>query len=383
MLSLVSLFADFASEMLYPVMPAFLDGIGMSAAGIGFLEGAAALVAGFGKAWFGSLSDQLQRRNFFIRMGYGLSALAKPMMGLIPMVVPVFLARLADRVGKGMRGGARDAVLAAEAAPEHRGKVFGFHRSMDTVGAVLGAVMALIWLEQRPDDYAALFLVAAIPGLISIGFTLFLPKEQPQPQKSPKRPFKGIFQFWAQSTPGYRRLLAAGIAFALLNSSDILLLLKAGDAGLKPTTVVALYIFYNVVYVLASFPFGGIADRVGFKSVYLLSIALYGGCYLGMGLATDTWMYWLIFGIYGCFAATNEGIVTAWLTRFIPPERKGTGLGLFAFLETFAKFVASPALGLLWLATSPEWAFAGVGIATLLLVVGLAVLLPGRDTAAH
>jgi MFS family permease len=373
---LVSLFADLASEMLYPVMPLFLDGIGMSAAGIGLLEGTAALVAGFGKVWFGSLSDVLQRRNIFIRLGYGLSAISKPIMGLFPAIWPVFFARLSDRVGKGMRGGARDAVLSSEAAPENRGKVFGFHRSMDTIGAVLGAGVALVWIALRPGDYQSLFLIAFVPGLISIVFTLLLPPDKPSPPKAKKRPFQGIFQFWKEAPNGYKRILVAGLGFALLNSSDILLLLRVGDSGMEPVTIVGFYIFYNIIYVLASYPFGGLADKIGFKKVYLLSILIYGGCYLGMAFATSWWSYVLIFGFYGCFAATNEGIVTAWLTHWIPKDKKGTGLGLFSFFETFAKFIASPMLGILWIVLSAEWAFGIAGGLTLILAMVFIFLLP-------
>ncbi|MFM2376786.1 MAG: hypothetical protein RLZZ165_1883, partial [Bacteroidota bacterium] len=381
-LSLVSLFADLASEMLHPVMPLFLAGIGMNAAGIGFLEGAAALLAGFGKAWFGSLSDQLQRRNLFIRLGYGLSAFAKPVMGLFPALWPVFTARLADRIGKGMRGGARDAVLAGEAAPENRGKVFGFHRSMDTFGALLGAGFAWLWLYHRPGEYAALFLVAFLPGLLSIGLTLFLPREGKRPPQARKIPYQGIFPFWKTAPSPYKLLLVGGLAFAFLNSSDLLLLLRAGDAGRSPTSVLELYLLYNLVYALASFPLGGLADRIGFKPVYLGAVLLHGICYFWIGTADAPWAHWFIFALYGCFAAANEGIVTAWLTHFIPRDRKATGLGLYAFFETFAKFVASPLLGLLWVWTDSASAFQAIGIAAAVLALGLAVLLPARKAPA-
>ncbi len=381
-LSLVSLFADLASEMLYPIMPLFLNEIGMTAAGIGLLEGLASLVAGFGKAWFGSLSDRLGRRNIFVRLGYGLSAVAKPLMGIFPTIGPVFLARLADRVGKGMRGSARDALLSQECTPDNRGKVFGFHRSMDTLGAVFGAGLALAWLHFKPETpLAALFLVAAGPGFLSVALAMLLPKEaEPAPSKDPKRPFRGIFQFLKQASPEYKRLLGAAVAFAILNSSDILLLLKAGDAGLGTQTVVGLYLFYNIIYVLASFPLGGLADKIGFKPVYAASIVIYGFCYLGIGFANETWMYWALFGLYGCFTAANEGIATAWLTNVIPKASKATGLGMYSFLENFAKFVASPLLGLLWLAFTGNVAFQIVGLAAVSLGIAFVFILP-RKTA--
>lgn len=377
LLSAISLFADLASEMLYPVLPAFLDGIGMTAAGIGLLEGAAALVAGFGKAWFGSLSDQMQRRNIFVQLGYGLSAVAKPLMGLLPTLGPVFVARLADRVGKGMRGGARDALLTAEAPPEHRGKVFGFHRSMDTVGAVLGAGVALIWIATRPTKINDLFLIAAVPGLLSIVCALLLPKEPVIPSKGLK-PFKGIFQFWGQSSMEYRRILLGGLLFALLNSSDLLLLLKAGESGLSLEGVIGLYLIYNVVYVVASYPLGGLADKIGFKPVYIASILIYGISYIAMGWANGWWEHAAVFAVYGCFTAANESVTKAWLSVNCGKEQKATAMGLFDFSETLAKFVASPLLGLLWVAISPSLAFGIVGAVAVVLAGGMLALLPGK-----
>ena len=253
---------------------------------------------------------------------------------------------------------------------------------MDTLGAVLGAGLALAWLHFNPaTPLGALFLVAAGPGILSVALSLLLPRETTTtPSQEPKRPFRGIFQFLKHSSPEYKRLLGAAVAFAILNSSDILLLLKAGDAGLGTETVVGLYLFYNIVYVLASFPLGGLADKIGFRPVYAASILIYGICYMGIGIADAQWMYWALFGLYGCFTAANEGIATAWLTKLIPKESKATGIGMYSFLENFAKFVASPLLGGLWLLFTGDTAFQIVGLAALGLGVAFLFILP-RKTA--
>ena len=382
-LSFVSLFADIASEMLYPVLPAFLDGIGFGAMGIGMLEGVAVLISGFGNVWFGSLSDQLDRRYIFIRSGYFLSAIGKPLMGLLPFVGPVFLARSVDRLGKGMRGAARDAVLVSEAAPEDRGKVFGFHRGMDTLGAVIGPVLALIFLHYYPEDLATILILSIFPGLLSVAITLFLPKEplsKPKPDRI--RPFKGIFQFWKAASPEYRRLLFGFLAFSLLNSSDLLLLLRAGDLGVPVPNVVQAYILFNIVYALMSFPLGGIGDKIGFKAVYLAGLVVFGAVYAGMAFATTEWEIYLLFALYGCFSAAHDGIAKSWLSLFISPESRATGLGLYKFSYNSVRFLASPLLGLLWLLMGGGNAFLTVGIATLACILPFIFLLPSKHLAA-
>lgn len=380
LLSLVSLFADMASEMLYPIMPKFLELIGFTALGIGALEGASELVAGFGKAYFGSLSDQLQRRNIFVRFGYGLSGIAKPLMGIFPFAWPVFAARLGDRVGKGMRGAARDALLTSASSEADRGKVFGFHRSMDTLGAVFGPTLALLWLSFGNGDLKVLFILAIFPGLISLLFTFFLPKENTTEKRNAKiHPFKGIFGFWKESSRDYRKLLLAAIIFAIVNSSDMLLLLKASESGASIATIVGLYITYNMVYVITGFPLGGLADKIGFKPVYILSIIVFGICYASIGFIGESWALWGIFGLYGIFSAANEGIAKAWLSKMVPKDKKATGMGLFSFLETIAKALASPITGILWLIFSGDQAFSILGIAAIMLSIAFIFLLPQND----
>lgn len=379
-LSMVSLFADIASEMLYPVLPAFLDGIGFGVMGIGLLEGLAVLISGFGNAYFGSLSDQIDRRYIFIRSGYLLSAIGKPLMGLFPFVGPVFAGRSIDRMGKGMRGAARDAVLVGESRPEDRGKVFGFHRAMDTLGAVIGPILALVYLHFYPNDIASILVLSFVPGIVSVAITFFLPKEgAPQPQPGRPRPFKGIFKFWKRASPDYKRLLGGLLAFALLNSSDLLLLLRAGEAGVTTANVVQAYIIYNIVYALASFPLGGLADKLGFKPVFLAGMAAFACVYAGMAFATEEWQVYLLFGLYGCFSAANEGIAKSWLSLFIAPADKGTGLGLYKFSSNATNFLASPLMGGIWLLAGGEGAFLLIGGLAAVQIFAFAFLLPSKQ----
>ena len=179
-LSLVSLFTDTASEMLYPVMPVFLKHIGYSVIFIGILEGLAEAVAGLSKSYFGKLSDKTGKRLPFVQFGYALSAISKPMLAAFIFPLWIFLSRTIDRIGKGIRTGARDAMLSDEATEKTKGRVFGFHRSMDTLGAVIGPGIALVYLYFNPKDYTTLFLIAFIPGVLSIIATLLI-KEKKRP----------------------------------------------------------------------------------------------------------------------------------------------------------------------------------------------------------
>ena len=173
-LSLVSLFNDVASELLYPVMPIYLKSIGFSIILIGLLEGFAEATAGLSKGYFGTLSDNKGKRLPFIQIGYAFSAISKPMMAIFSNIFWIFSARTLDRLGKGVRTGSRDALLSDESTPETKGRVFGFHRSMDTVGAVLGPLLALVYLTYNPENYKSLFYLTLFPGLVALIFTFLI-----------------------------------------------------------------------------------------------------------------------------------------------------------------------------------------------------------------
>ncbi|MEM0996196.1 MAG: MFS transporter [Bacteroidota bacterium] len=382
-LSLVSFFADIASEMLYPILPGFLASIGFTAFGIGVLEAVAKLVSGLGKTYFGALSDQLDRRVPFIRLGYLLSAIAKPLMGLFPQMAPVFAARLLDRVGKGTRGAPRDALLVAESMPENRGKVFGFHRGMDTLGAVIGPLLVLSFIAEREltEHYEALFLLAFIPAIIGVGLTFLLPVPPKTARNSRPRkpqPLKGIFAFWREASPEYQRILAGVLLFALINSTDMLLLLRAAEIGFSPYEVIFAYVLYNLVYAALSLPFGKWGDRFGFKVVFLISVLLFSGCYLALGSVENTEAMWGIFVVYGAFTAANDGSVKSWLSLHIPTSQRATGLGLYGFLEVLGLALASAAAGAIWKGSSGKALFLGVGVAGFVIFFLLLFIFPAQ-----
>jgi MFS family permease len=367
LLSLVSLFTDMASELLYPVMPIYLKSIGFSILLIGVLEGVAEATAGISKGYFGKLSDDIGRRLPFVQIGYGLSAIAKPMMALWIAPIWIFLARALDRFGKGIRTGARDALLSDETTTENKGKVFGFHRSMDTAGAVLGPSLALIYLYFYPENYKTLFLIAFIPGLLAI-FCTFLLKENQKAIPKPKMTSNKVFSFfaflnyWKNSPQKYRQIVCGFLIFALFNSSDAFLLLKIKEAGLSDTWVIGIYIFYNLAYALLAYPVGIWADKVGMKASFVIGMFLFAVVYLVIPFVTDFWIFLLLFWIYGMYAAFTEGITKAWISNLSDKKDTATAIGTYATFQSICMMISSALAGVIWVSMGATTTFMISGI---------------------
>lgn len=369
-LCLVSFFTDIASEMLYPVMPLYLSSIGYGAITIGIIEGIAESIAGLNKVFFGHISDKLGKRNLFIRLGYGLSAFSKPLIGLISSAPFILFIRFLDRVGKGIRTAPRDAILTAESNPEFRGRVFGFHRSLDTAGAMLGPIVTLAFLWVFPMEYSKVFLYALIPGILAFGATMYLTKE-----KNVKLPPKKSYtidefkRFWKKSSKTYRKLILGFVFLAILNSSNAFLLLRAKDLGFPDYYIIGSYIFYNLIFMLVSYPLGSISDKIGFKPVFVGGIFAFSLVYsvLGYGF-TSPFLLFAIFGIYGIFSAADEGVGKAWLTLHIAPEYKATGLGLHLTLNSLGFLVASLLTGVVWQFTGAKTIFSIISLLSLMVI---------------
>ena len=374
-LSLVSLFTDMASEMLYPVMPGYLRSVGFSVMAIGILEGMAEAVAGLGKAWFGAWSDHKGKRLPFVQFGYGLSALSKPMLALSSGVGWIFSARALDRVGKGVRTGARDAMLNAETDSAHKATVFGFHRSMDTLGAVIGPVLALGLMALWPGDYRKLFLFAFLPGAGAILLTLLL-KERPSVAQPGKKAFgfRQGFRYWGNAPQAYRRLVAGLLFFALVNSSDLLLLLRIREAGHSDRTVIAIYIFYNLAYALLAYPLGRLADRFGIKMMMVTGLFIFAVTYAGFAKAEGIPAFLILFAGYGLYAAATEGVSKAWIAKLVPKEETASAMGTYAGFQSIAALVASSWAGAVWSIAGSGWAFGITAAAGLVIMVYLWLL---------
>lgn len=379
-LSLVSLFTDTASEMLYPIMPLYLKTIGFSIVLIGILEGIAEATAGLSKGYFGKLSDVKAKRVPFVQLGYALSAIAKPMLAVFVYPLWIFFARTIDRFGKGIRTGARDAILSDEATPKTKGKVFGFHRSMDTLGAVIGPLLALIYLYFNPNEYKTLIFVAFVPGLLAVFASLFL-KEKKKPVNIPRQrvSFLSFLRYWKESSGAYKKLIVGLLVFALFNSSDVFLLLRAKEAGLSDSLVIGVYIFYNLVYALFGFPLGMLADKIGLKKIFIGGLVLFSIVYFGMAFNTGVYFFFAMFFLYGIFSAATEGISKAWISNIADKKDTATAIGTYTGLQSICTMLASSLTGLLWFRFGASVAFLSTAVITVCVVIYLITTVPKPD----
>lgn len=366
--SLVSLFTDIASEMLYPIMPIYLQAIGFSAIYIGILEGFAEATAALSKGYFGRLSDATGKRVPFVRTGYLLSALAKPLVIAFVNPLWVFSCRAADRLGKGLRTGARDALLSSESDAANKGKVFGFHRGMDTLGAAIGPALALGYLAFFPGQYRQLFLFALLPGLVAVMLTFFLRDRNPRAEARTAVSFFDFTRYWSASQPAYRVAVTGLLLFTLFNSSDIFLLMLMKKRGLPDEQIIGIYIFYNLVYALLSYPAGRLGDALGLRLTFMGGLILFIGVYATIAFTTDWRIYGALFFMYGLYAAMTEGISKAWLTNLCKKEDTATAIGTYTAYSSLATMLASLMAGLVWQFVNPTATFllaAGGGLLAL------------------
>lgn len=374
-----------ASEMLYPVMPVFLRSIGFSILLIGILEGLAEAVAGLSKSYFGKMSDASGKRLPFVQLGYGLSAVSKPMMAFFIYPAWIFFARTIDRIGKGIRTGARDALLSEEATPATKGRIFGFHRSMDTFGAVLGPLIALVFLYFYPGKYKTLFYLAFIPGVIAILTSAIVKEKNKQAAVFKKQALANIFSFmyyWKQSSPAYKKLVTGLLLFALFNSSDVFLLLKMKENGMSDTAIIGVYIFYNLVYALAAYPAGILADRIGLKKIFISGIILFMMVYAGFAVNKNLYIFIALITLYGLYAAATEGIAKAWISNIADSKEVATAIGTYSGFQSIAALAASSLAGFVWFSIGSAAVFSISAVAALAVVVYLAGIPYAADKAS-
>jgi len=374
-LSLVSLFTDVSSEMLYPVMPLFLKQIGYSAIFIGILEGVAEAVAGLTKSYFGKRSDAIGRRLPFVQLGYGLSAVSKPLLSIFIYPWWIFFSRTLDRLGKGIRTGARDAMLSDESTPETKGRIFGFHRSLDTLGAVFGPVIALAWLYFHPGNYTTLFIIAFAPGLLAISSTLLIKETKRITAQKKEIVNSNLFAFtsyWKNSPAAYKKLLTGLLLFALFNSSDVFLLLRMKESGLNDTAVIGIYIFYNLVYACFSYPIGILADRIGLKKIFISGLLVFAIVYTGFALNNNIYIFIFLFALYGLYAAATEGVSKAWISNLVPKNETASAIGSYSGFQSICALIASSLCGFLWYGFGAVFTFMFTAVITVVAAVYLA-----------
>lgn len=353
----VSLLTDISSEMLYPVVPIFLTSVlGAPMAALGLIEGLAESAANVLKIFSGWWSDRAGRRRPFVIGGYSLSAFSKPLLAFAQFLGwPFVLAmRICDRTGKGLRTSARDALIADYTPESQRGRAFGLHRAMDSLGAVLGPLAALYFIGRigatdragQLMAYRQIFLWSFVPAILGV-LLLSLVREQPFMARYAKPRFG-----WASFNRDFRAFVLVNLVFSLGNSSDAFLIVRAkqlfAGTGSAVATVILAYVLYNLTYSLASYPAGRIADRFGPRRVFLAGLLLFAAVYAGFAVNRSPLAVWALFAVYGCYTAFTDGVGKAYASKLVQPELRATGMGVYHMSNGLATFAASTVGGLLW-----------------------------------
>jgi len=350
LLGWVSLLTDISSEMLYPLVPVFLTTVlHAPMAALGLIEGLAEGTANILKIFSGWWSDRLGRRKPFVIGGYGLSAFSKPMLALARGWPFVLAMRVADRTGKGLRSSSRDALIADYTTEGQRGRAFGLHRAMDSLGAVAGPLVALYFMSRlgdSPEAYRTIFRWAFIPAILGV-LLIFVVKERPF-QARYKRPTFG----WHVFNRDFRIFVLVNMVFAIGNSSDAFLILRAKELFSSTSnamvTVILAYVLYNLTYSLGSYPAGALADRIGSRRVFTFGLFLFACVYAGFALNHDPRIVWALFAVYGFYTAFTDGVGKAYASKLVQEEYRATGMGVYHMSTGMANLCASVAAGLLW-----------------------------------
>jgi MFS family permease len=343
-LSAVSFLQDTASELLYPLLPIYLTAVlGAPAAVVGAVEGAAEGAASLTKLAAAPLGDRFARRPL-IATGYGMAALGKVMVAAATAWPGVLAGRVVDRLGKGIRGAPRDALLVADIDEAARGRVFGFHRAMDTFGAVVGPLLGLAGYELLDHQIAPLLWVAVVPAVLSVAL-VFLVREHRVVSRT-VRP--AVFARVHDLPRRYWRVTAVLVAFGVVNFPDALLLLRLNEIGFSVVEVILAYVGYNAVYAVSSYPAGLLADRIGWPAVFGLGLLFFAVGYTGLGLTNDLVAAWLLIGIYGLFTGCTDGVGKAWISTLVGSDVQASAQGVFQGLSGFAVLAAGLWAGFLW-----------------------------------
>jgi MFS family permease len=342
---LVSLLTDISSEMIYPLLPVFLaTTIGAGPAFLGIIEGVAESTAALVKLFSGIVADRVKSRKGLVLAGYGVSSLARPLIALASSAGQVLAIRFLDRTGKGVRTAPRDALIADTVSYGDRGRAFGFHRSMDHAGALLGPLLASLILYTVTRDLRTVFLLAAIPGFLAV---LLIAVKVRDSRRNPES-FVTPAPLGKLPDGRLRPYLLVLFLFTLGNSSDAFLLLKASQAGVPNLRIPQLWAFFHLVKMLSVMPFGALSDRIGRRGVIICGWSVYALAYAGFALATSEAQIWGLFALYGLFYGMTEGVEKAYVADLANPAERGRAFGWFNFAIGAGALPASLVFGLVW-----------------------------------
>jgi MFS family permease len=385
-LSFVAFLNDVSSDIIYPLLPAFLFlTLGASPFAIGLIEGFAESVASLLKLFSGYLSDKFENRKLPVFLGYALAAVTRPMLVFVTTWPQVLIVRTMDRVGKGIRGAPRDALIAGSVDVRNRGLAFGFNRAADHLGAVVGPVIAFLLLSLFATDpsnptayeYQRVFLFASIPvvfGLFVIG--LFVREKKKEKVEIEKNPIKLSLKAFDGN---FKRFLIVISLFTLSNSTDAFLLLRAQQAGISPAVLPLLWMVLHFSKVFCSLAGGNLSDRFGRKIVIVSGWILYAFVYVGFAFVSVPWQAWVLFAVYGVFFGLTEGVEKALVADLVEDEKRGTAYGFYNLAYGITVFPASLLFGFLWTSFGVQTAF----IVSALISILAAILFLGIKTTKH
>ena len=377
-LGLCSMFMDISSELVHSLLPVFLSTVlGASMLTIGLLEGIAEATAAIAKVFSGSLSDWLGRRKPLAVLGYGMAALTKPVFPLAGSIAWVFLARFVDRIGKGIRGAPRDALVADLVPAERRGAAYGLRQSLDSVGAFLGPALAIVAMGWFADDVRSVMWVAVLPAFIAVAVLIVGVKEPPSAGVSARKARPDLLRGWRGLPRAYWRVAAFGTVFTLVRFSEAFLILKAQQTGLALQWIPLVLIVMNVVYALSAYPVGWLSDRLAPRRLLLAGCIVLVAADVVLALASDTSMAFVGAALWGLHMGLTQGLLSRLVADAAPANLRGTAFGVFNLVVGVALFLASALAGGLWAEFGPEATFL-TGAALAATVVVALLVLPSR-----
>jgi len=373
-LGFVSLLMDISSEIIHSLLPVFLVSVlGAGVQTVGLIEGVAEATAMLTRVFSGSLSDWLGKRKILALLGYGLGALSKPLFALAPCVGLVFTARFVDRVGKGIRGAPRDALVADVTPPERRGAAYGLRQSLDSVGAFLGPLLAIGLMFLSGGQFRLIFWVAFVPGILALVVLWLGVKE---PVSTARKPFRSPLSRQSLALLGQRYWLVVlvGIVFTLARFSEAFLLLRAENVGLRLSLIPLVLVVMNIAYSLTAYPVGHLSDRIGRQGLMALGLIVLIGSELLLALAGGLWMVLAGTALWGIHMGLTQGLISTLVADSITPELRGTAFGVFGLASGVALLLASLIAGWLWQefgASATFWGGALFAALALLAFLGL------------
>lgn len=381
-LGFVSLFMDVSSEMIHSLLPVFLVSVlGANALSVGFIEGIAEATASITKIFSGVVSDWVGRRKPLLLLGYGMAALTKPVFPLADTLASVLLARFLDRIGKGVRGAPRDALVAEVTPPDLRGAAFGLRQSMDTVGAFAGPALAMLLMILSGDDFRLVFWIAVVPAFVAVAVILFGVREPNREPSSEPRRFPIRRGQLRRLNATFWGVVALAAVLTLARFSEAFLLLRAQSVGVEDAYAPLVLIVMNIVYAASAYPLGRLADRLDRRNLLALGVGLLVLADLVLAAAGSALVVLVGAGLWGLHMGATQGLLAVFVADATPADLRGTGFGLYNLMTGIALLAASAIAGALWTAVGPGATFLAGAAFSLIALVGLLTIVPRRARA--